>query len=721
MPERGAVPGAVSVSGSGTGVRADRLREFFHPESLALVGATDHSRWSANAFDNWRRFGEGRPVYLVHPRHEVVHGEHAVASLSAVGEAIDLAYVMVPTDQVLGVLEEAASIGTRNAIVLTAGFAELGPTGAELESQVADFAAAHDMIVLGPNGNGFVNATGARVPYGLPVVPPLRSGATGIVLQSGAMASVVLAMAQARGIHPSLVVSTGNEAMLAVDDLLSYLVADEATRTIALFLESVRNPQRFEAVASEALEAGKHIVALKVGRSRAGGQVALAHTGAVVGDAGLVRSVLEDLGVSVVESLEDLLATAGLASSTSARLGRRLAVVGASGGACGLVADRADDEGIELPDFPPSTVAGLGAVLPTYASVSNPLDVTGYVVVDPQLSVRALEVVLEDAPGVYDEVLFQLSVPRARPRDPETLLARFERLAALLDASPVPVVLQSTSGSQLGGFADEVTEHFGFFLLDGIEHGMTALGAVARWHDRRARRLERRALAPAPGVPVPAGARGVWGETSARGLLVSAGVPVVPVEIAAGPGEAAAAAAAIGFPVVLKLASGTLVHKSDVGAVALDLRTEEEVRVAAERLLATTAAQDAAAPCLSVAPLRTGGVELLVSVRHDPGWGPVLAVGLGGTWVEVVGDTALLPLPADASDVGSLLDGLRAAPLLGGARGRAAVDRAKLVEAVVAVSRLGAGLGDALDTLEVNPLWAGPDRSEALDALVVWR
>jgi acyl-CoA synthetase (NDP forming) len=515
-------------------------------------------------------------------------------------------------------------------------------------------------------------------------------------------------------------VSTGNEAMLAVDDLLSYLVADEQTRAIALFLESVRNPQRFKGVAAQALEADKPVVALKVGRSRAGGKVALAHTGAVVGDAMVTRAVLEDVGVAVVESLEDMLAAVGLASSTSRALGRRLGVVGVSGGACGLIADRATDEGIELPEFPATTISSLKEVLPAYATASNPLDVTGYVVVDPRISLQALEAVLRDASGVYDEVLFQLTLPRVAPPDPEPLLRRYEQVASVLGAAPVPVVLQSSSGSQLGGFADQVMERFGFFLLDGIEHGMAALGTVVGWHEGRARRLERLALAPAQTMPPPRGARGVWGETKARQLLIAGGVPVVPSVLVGDPGEAALGASSIGFPVALKLASDTLVHKSDLGAVALDLRTEQEVHEAAERLLASPVAQGVAGPCLSVAPMRTGGVELLVGVRRDPDWGPILALGLGGTWVEVLGDTTLLPLPVDASDVETMLNGLRAGPLLAGARGRAAVDRPSLIEAILAISRLGAGLGSALETLEVNPLWAGPEHSEALDALVVW-
>ena len=719
----------MAVEAADQGFRADgrlgldpaRLRAFFHPESVALVGATDRSRWSISTYENWTSYSEGRPIYLVHPHHTTVHGAKVAPTLEAVGEPVDLVYIMVPTDRVLDVMAEAAAVGIRNAVILTAGFAEMGPAGMELQDRVVALAAAHGMVVLGPNGNGFVNAAGRRVPYGLPIAPPLTAGPVGIVLQSGGLASAVVAMAQARGIRPSLVVSMGNEAMVTLTDVLDYLVEDDATQALAVFLETVRQPAHLRQVATRALEAGKPIVALKVGRSQAGTQAALAHTGAVAGDAATTKAALEDVGIVLVESLEDLLATAGLAGSRPGRLGRRLGVVAVSGGACEIIADRATDEGIELPPFPEPTMARLPDVLPPYANPQNPLDVTGYVVVDPTLAVRTLEVVLEHAGTAFDEVLFQTTVPRVAPPDPGPLLSRLRRLAELRRRSDVPIVLQSSSSSDLTGFAADVMSELDLHLLDGIEHGMAALGAMVRWQERRQARLAQLALAPPDPIAVPDGAVGVWGEARTRTLLADHGVPVVPSVLALDADAAVDAAAAMGGPVVVKVASDALVHKSDVGAVALDLRTPDDVRREAGRLCDLAKSVGGGEPGVLVAPMRRGGVELLVSVRRDPVWGALLTVGIGGVWVEIFADAALRILPISAEEVGTMLGELRAAPLLDGARGGPPVDRGALVDAILAIAELGQGLGEALDTLEVNPLWAGPDGCEALDALVVWR
>lgn len=697
----------------------ERLATFFRPDSVALIGATDRSRWSTSTFSNWRSHSAGRPVYLVHPHHETVHGQRAYPSLSAIEDPVDLAYVMVPTAQVLPVLTEAAALGIRNAVILTAGFAEMGAEGRALEARLVELAYQHEMVLLGPNGNGFINASGRRAPYGLAITPPLVAGPVGVVLQSGGLASGVLAMAQARGIGVSHVVSMGNEAMLSATDVVNYLVAHEETRCIAVFLESIRHPDDFRMVAQAALDAGKPIVAFKVGRSAAGQEAALAHTGAVVGDAAVVRAALSGLGVVQVDSLEDLLTTAGFLGQTPARLGRRVAVVASSGGACDIIADRATDEGIELPDFPEKTLAALREFLPAYSNLHNPLDVTGYVVVDPTLSHRALEIVLEEAAGHFDAVLFQTAVPRVEPPDPEPLLARYAKLAATLEKAPVPVILQSSSTGDMSGFPTMVMQRYGFHLLDGIEHGMSALGQVLWWQEARDLLIGRPRPRPAPPVRVR-DARGAWGEGRTRALLAAHGVPVVPTSTANSPAAAAAAAAVVGWPVVLKVASDSLLHKTDIGGVALDLRTPQEVEQAAERLLRVAADHGVAADGVQVAPMRTDGVELLASVKRDPAWGPVLAVGLGGIWVEVLADTALRLLPVAAPDVEAMLDELRGAKLLAGIRGQRPVNRAALVSAILAVARLGEALGDALDTLEINPMWAGPTGAEALDALVVW-
>lgn len=724
------------------------LEGLFHPRSVALIGATDRSRWSSNTFENLQRYSPELPVYCVNPRHEQVHGQRAYPNLRAIGEEVDLAYVMVPTDQVLSVLLEAAEVGARHAVVLTAGFAEMGPAGQALEAEMVRLAEERGMTLLGPNGNGYINAAASLAPYGLPITPPLSPGPVGIVLQSGGLASVVLQGAQARGIGISFVVSMGNEAMVRTTDVLEYLVGHTPTRAIALFLEAVRDAPAFWATAEAALSAGKPIVCLKVGRTAAGTRAALAHTGALAGDDAVVDAALRQLGVVRVSSLEDLLATVGCLAYHPDLRGRRMGVVAASGGACDIVADRATDEGLELPEFPSSTVEALRSVLPAFANLHNPLDVTGYVVVDPTISQRSLEVVASGAAGTFDFVMYQANLPRESPPAPEVMVRRYDALAELMKASPVPVVLQSALSSDLSGFGRQLVTGHGWHLLDGIDHGMTALGRTVGYHEHRERWLARASASPAhaaspgdsgasasgtappslpvgagsgPSVGVPPGAGGVWAEHQLRPLLVANGVPVVPSTLARSPSEASAAAAQFRCPVALKVAAPGLGHRSDLGGVRLGLSLEE-VEAAYESLVG---AVRSAQPGLRVegvlvSPMRQGGVELLVGVTTDPIWGKVLTVGLGGIWVEILSDVSLRLLPVEPSDIRAMFGELRAAPLLEGARGRTPVDLDRLVEAVDAIAQLASGLGDALDSLEVNPLLAQSERAEALDALAVW-
>ncbi|HEY2523355.1 MAG TPA: CoA-binding protein, partial [Streptosporangiaceae bacterium] len=327
------------------------LEALFRPRAIALVGATDKSGWSVNTHLNLRVHEFGGPVYLVNPRTEVVHGERAHRSLAELPGPVDLAYVMVPTAAVLDVLREGADSGIRAFVILTAGFGETGPEGARLEAGIVTFARERGLTVLGPNGNGYINAAAGITPYGLPIPVPLLRGPVGVVLQSGGLASAVLSLAQARNLGISLLVSMGNESMLSVTDVVGHLVDDPATRVIALFLESIRQPDEFAAAARRALAAGKPIVALKVGRSDTARHTAQAHTGALTGDDAVIEAVFGRLGVVRVRSLEDLIITAGvlaeltqsgLAGGAGPLAGNRVGVVTPSGGASEIIADRAE-------------------------------------------------------------------------------------------------------------------------------------------------------------------------------------------------------------------------------------------------------------------------------------------------------------------------------------------------------------------------------------------
>jgi|SRR5579859_1645708 len=697
-----------------------RLRPFFHPRSIALVGATDHSGWSQNVFGNLNTFSGG-PLYCINPRRQTAHGQPAFSSLHALPEPVDLAYIMAPTSQVYSVIEEAAEVGIRHFVILTAGFSEMGAAGVQQEQRLLTLAQERGLLLLGPNGNGFINATAQMAPYGLPVIPPLMAGPVGVVLQSGALASAVLTFAQAHAVGLSLLVSMGNEAMISATDVIDYLIEDEATRVIALFLESIRHPDELRRVAHKALARQKPLVVLKTGRSAISARTALAHTGALVGNDAVNDAAFRQLGIIRVDSLEDLLTTVGVLGYTPILPGRRMGVVTPSGGACDLLSDRAPNEGIELPAFAQTTVERLQAVLPAFATVQNPVDVTGYVVVDRLLTQRALDVVAED-PGL-DFVLCLVDPPRVEPAQLEPLLERYDLLGRTVRQARLPVIVLSNTCLDLTPFGRSIVERTGIHFVGGIEHGMTALGKALWWAEQLSTQETEQQPAAPIAVSVEAPPSGLWAEFQARQWLQARGIPVAPGVLATTPDAAVSAAHVFGCPVALKIQSSAIAHKSDVGGVLLNLASEDEIgrgfHLLMERMQMLF--PDLPLDGVLVSPMRRSGTELLVSVFRDPLWGLVLTIGLGGIWTEALNDTSVRVLPIDCREIMLMFDELRGAVLLNGRRGQAPVNREALAEVILRVSQAALELQDRLDTLEINPLLVSGERIEALDVLVTWK
>jgi acetate---CoA ligase (ADP-forming) len=632
---------------------------------------------------------------------------------------------MVSTQHVFSVVEEAAEMGTRHFVVLTAGYSEMGEEGARLEHELLTFARAHDLILLGPNGNGFINVTDHITPYGLPISPPLSAGPVGVVLQSGALASAVLVFAQAHAIGLSLLVSMGNESMISTTDVVDYLLDDDATQSIALFLESIRHPEELRCVANKARERRKPIVALKIGRSAMSARTALAHTGALVGNDAVNDAAFQQLGILRVESLEDLLITADLAGYHRSLPGRRMGVVTPSGGACDILSDLAEDEGITLPDFAPETVEQLKQILPPFSTPRNPLDVTGYIVVDGTLQSRSLEVVIND-PNI-DFVLFLTSLEGRRQLEPaalDALLDQYKHLAEMIKTARLPVVLISNTCLDLTATARTVIEQTGLHPIAGMKHGVYALGRLLWWSElinTSSESKQAESLPPMPLIDHPR--QGNWSEARARMLLQAADIPLVPGNLATSPEEAVQVALTLGFPVALKIQSTALPHKSDVGGVALHLNTEEDVRQGFIEMLERV---QAVSPGIEiegvlVSQMRPAGIELLVGIIHDPLWGPVLTVGLGGIWTETLKDTAVRVLPVQQDEIQKMLTELRGSALLLGDRGRAPVDLHKLSDVIYRISTLAYSLGPQLNALEINPLWISGSDIEVLDVLLSWQ
>lgn len=696
------------------------LSRLFRPRSVVLVGATDRSTWSKMAFDNLALLGFEGKVHLVSRSGGMAHGRQTFKTAAEIGEPIDVALLMVPNPAMDDALRDLGAAGIRHAVVLAGGFAETGDEGRGLQEEMVATARDLGIQLLGPNCLGFINFTsGAACWTGSMRTPPLRGGIS-IVSQSGAVATVMKHFAHQHGIGLHIVAATGNEAMLGLAEVVDHLVDDEDTRVIALFAESVRDTRLFRAAAERALRQGKPIVILKVGRSDIATQAAQSHTGSLVGDDSVFDGVCRQLGLVRVRSIEELVFTAALLAKTGVLPDGGVAVLSASGGMGELAADYAHLEALRLPALAPPTLEALKAILPPMATPANPLDLTGAVVNKPDLFRQCMEAMQHD-PAVAVLVCVA-DVPTANNGDwAPFAVGTLEAVGRYRPEGRARfLVVSNTVKTVSDRSREEIAKAQLPYLPCGLDLSLRALRYAADWSARQRKAVAAKAVGTSTAAAAPATLPDSERETI--GFLHRAGVPVVPQVLATDAQQAVAAARAMDGAVVLKIASPDIAHKTEVGGVLLNLQGGEAVAAGFRQIMAAAAKAVPAARLdgVIVAPMRKQGLELFAGVRLDAQWGPVIALGLGGVWIEALQDVSLRLLPVTTADVEEMVRELRGARLLQGFRGAPAVDIARLADAVVRIGDAALALGPTLDTLEVNPLLAAGGRIEALDALATY-
>jgi acyl-CoA synthetase (NDP forming) len=692
------------------------------------VGASEGSAWSRYTLDNLRAAGYPHAVFAVNRRGEAVDGVPAVSSLSEIEASVDLAYILTGPGPVADILDEAAQCGIRNAVVIAAGYSEAGADGRDHECDLVARAAANDQIFLGPNNLGFINTRAATAAWSGAMPLPQRPGRIGLLSQSGALGIQLVQYLHRRDLTMSHLITLGNEAMLTLTDGMEYLLANDGTNVIAMYVESIRSPEAFVRIAAKAVEVGKPIVIYKAGRTAAGAKVTAAHTGSLAGDDRVIGAIFEQYGVIRVDSFEDLVTTSALLSEHGKLPGPRIGFVTASGAACGYVADIAAEHGLEIPDFSADTVGTLRtSVLPPFATAQNPLDVTGQIVAQPGLLDICEKVVAED-PNidmlmVIDEVPSDSRAAEVTWSSGPTRRERQHRLST-------PVISVEFLPSDRTDFGRDYNAlHRAPPLIDSLSRTIPALGKAVWWSQRVEAILSARGAIQEPTGPDELGIRldtseagGTWSEFRAAHLLRRAGLPVVPQQIVRTSDEAASASAAIGYPVAMKIVSGDIPHKTDIGAVVLDVRSADEASAAFSEIMSAVVASapDAELDGVVVSPMRAPGVDLLVGVVRDASWGPMLVVALGGIWVEILKDSAMRRLPVAPTEVRTMLAELKAFPLLLGARGSEPVELDALASVISRIGDVAVALGDRLAELEINPLRARGQNVEVLDSLVRW-
>lgn len=697
--------------------RADvaSIRRLLNPSTLAVIGASRRPATIGHALlQNLLRGEFSGTIYPVNPAASSVLGVQAYPDIASVPGSVDLAVVAVPAKAVAGTVEECGRHQVKDVVVVSAGFAETDDEGRERQRQLTTIARRYGMRLVGPNCLGVVNT--APEPSMNATFAPLAptAGDIGFLSQSGALGIAVLERAVELGLGISAFVSVGNKADVSGNDLLWFWETDPRTKVVLLYLESFGNPAKFSRIARRVASA-KPIVALKAGRSTQGAGAARSHTAALATPEVNTEALFRQAGVIRVRTMAEMFDVLLLLDTQPVPAGRRVAIVGNSGGPGILAADACQEAELELADLAPATREAL-AFLPPEASLANPVDLVA--AATPEHYERALDALLED-PGV-DAVIAIFT--------PTLVTATDEVRAAMVAAAdrhphtPMAAVVLETGGGprQLGSEGATRVPVFPF-----PEDVVRAVGHAARYGSWL--RRPPGSVPPLPGFDADAArdtaadllrgapAEGRWLDWSQMGaLLEAAGVSLVESRQATGADEAAAAAAELGFPVVLKAAAASLVHKSDVGGVALSLATPEAVRHAyramEERLgqaMGGGLVQDMAPP----------GVETIVGITQDPAFGPLLAFGLGGTATELLGDLAFRILPLTDLDAAELVRSVRAAPLLLGYRGSPPADVAALEDLLLRVGALAEAVPE-LRELDLNPVIVTTSGLAVVDAKI---
>ena len=653
------------------------ISRLLRPRSVAIVGASaTPGSLGGGVLANLQRFRFSGALHLVNPRHDRIGERPCVHSIPELPDGIDCAVLAIPNAHVLDSVRACAEKGIRAVIVLAGGFAETGESGRQVQEEIAAIALRSGMALQGPNCLGMINyVDGVPLMFGATPFAALgdRKGVA-VVSQSGAMASAVRVALQARGIGVSYSVSTGNEASLGAEDFLEEFISDPHTRVIAMLMEQIRRPARFLDLAALAREAGKAIVLHHLGRSAAGREAAKTHTGALSGDYAVMAAQVKARGVCLVDSLELLIDVPELLIRLrNAESPGGTAVVAESGAFRGMTLDYCEAVGLELPRLSGSTQRALASELPPFSPPSNPLDLTAQALIDPDLYRRVLDQIARDS--AFGSVVMTISLPSADSAD--------RKLPPIIDALASLDGKQSVVFAMLGedcpipiAYVDRI-RNTGTPFFRSPERAFRALAALKGLARVPA------AIAPAaPSVETPL-EPGILPEYRAKQLLARCGLQMPPSRLVVSLEDALTAADELGFPLALKAQSSRLPHKSDVGAVALDIRDGASLRSAwstmQERL--ATERPDVSLDGMLLERMVETGIEIIIGARNEGGWGPVILVGLGGILTELLQDVVFIPAGVGRAEIARALRSLKGARLFDGYRGSPPAD----VEATITV------------------------------------
>ena len=704
----------------------DDLRRLINPKVVAVVGASEtRGSFGERTLSNMAGF-TGK-VFAINPKYQNLLGRPCVPSLADMPESPDCVVLCVARPMVEGMIEAAAAVRAGGVIVYASGFAETAkPDRIEAQQRLIELSQRTGVRVVGPNCVGLANTSSAA---GLNFMPDYagmghRRGPIGIVSQSGALGYTVL-QGMERGIGFSHYLAAGNSCDVDVCDFISYLAEDGDTRSIICVLEGVKDGGRFLQAARKARDAGKALIVYKTGNSETSSKAAMSHTGTMVGSVVAYQTAFEETGAIAIDDLEAVLETASFFAKTRAPTGGHgVGILSTSGGAAVICADKAEVHGVPLPALEAKTAKALHEVVPDFGSVANPSDLTAEVLKTSETFGFCLDAFMNDAGFsalVMPMIFAHASSSGARAPTIVKAAARTDR--------PLAVVWMNEwyqgPGSEL------LDAEPGVCMFRSADRCFATLRAWFDWHERRARPQAPAARRSSPSAGQDARAivseaksRGAaLSETDSKRILACYGIAIPREIVARDPEQAAAAASQIGGPVAIKIVSPDILHKTEAGGVRLGLSTPESVREAAAEVLAsaTRYAPGARIDGISVQQMAPSGVEIVLGVKNDRQFGPLMAAGLGGIMVELFGDTAVRLAPVDDAAARAMLASLKSRTLLTGFRGKPGVDLDGLVDTICRLSELAHDLADIIDQIDVNPVIASAAGVMAADALIVCR
>lgn len=691
------------------------LAPLFDPKVIAIIGASDNiHKFGGRPIRFMKEAGYAGTIYPINPRGGMIQGLQAYTDIREVPDTVDMCVVTVPAPLVVEAVRNCAAAGVRSVVIFSSGFSEVSEEGAQWQAELAAIAESSGMRLVGPNCMGVLNAATFAVgtfassfEHGWP-----KPGNISVISQSGAVGGHIMVLSRERGLGVRNWITTGNEVDVDVADCIAFCAEDPGTTVIAAYIEGTRKPDRLMDAFATARANGKAVVMMKVGSSEVGAVAASSHTASLAGADAIYDAMFRQYGVCRVYSLDEMLDVSAAASAGQFPARNRLGIVTISGGIGVLMSDIAAQHDLEVPELPAKAQKALKKLMPL-AAVRNPVDTTAQMLNDMPVFEGSLRTML--SVGDCDAILIFLSTVGFSERMIGQITEVLERVRRDFpdDLMILSLVCRLPDRQYL--------ESLKYLVIEDPNRAIRAIAALIGFG-----RSFIRADGDAP-PKLPAGAiappRRALSEVEAAEILAQAGLPMAPGRLASSPDDAARAAMEVGYPVVLKIVSADIQHKSDIGAVKLNLRSVDEVRSGYQAIMVAVGryAADAAIDGVLVAPMISGGVETIIGVHRDPVFGPVVLFGLGGIFVEVLKDVTFRVAPFGLDEAHRMIDEVRGRALLDGVRGQPAADVDALAQGLSQLSVYAAAHADVIESIDINPflIKAKGEGAVAVDALIL--